>query len=176
MKSTSEHAERVRHFENTPGSGLRVRHFTAEPDTAVRLAAAGQALRSSVWAERNADAVRATVLELAALDDAMTSACAALPIGPALPATAAYLRRAADFLGRAIDAVMVAAFDPATDVRERLSDAIEVWEPQVPWEVVFEIAELADGEVHARIFEASAAWDRAARGLVRRLMLGFTAA
>lgn len=175
MKSTLDHAQRVRHQENTPGSGLRMRSVP-EQDSALRLAAASQALRSSAWAGRNAAALRAAVLELAELDDAMTSARTALQPGLALPATSAYLGRCADFLARAIDAVMLAAFEPATDVRDQLSDAIEAWEPQVPWEVVFEIAELADGDVHTRIFEASAAWDRAARGLVRRLMLGFTPA
>jgi hypothetical protein len=131
--------------------------------------------------------MRTTILELAELDDATTAMRATLVMRPELRRVTQYLGRLDSFLRQATDAVIGAAFeasagtdDPALhvglagdDVRDRLSEAVETWEPQVPWEVVFEIAELADGALHAQVFEASAAWDRAARGLVRRLMIGF---
>jgi len=161
--------------ESPPGSRLRMRRVY-DGDVTSRLGAAKSALQGPPWnappRRSVAEALRTSILELAELEDAAASARDMIADRHELTETLGYVGRVGAFLRRAADGVMFATFE-AADVHEALSDAIELWEPQVPWDVVFEIADRADADLHGRIFEVSAAWDRAARGLVRRHLIGF---
>ena len=130
-----------------------------------RLSRASVALRARGWMATElrsmGSALRATVLELAELIDAASAARSSL--AGIEVRTVTYLDRLDRFVTQATEAVVAMAFDPTANVGDRLSEALELWEEQVPWNVMCEIAQ--DGSVERHIDETSAAWELAARGL-----------
>lgn len=171
--ATTPFAERP----SLPESHRRLRAIDpAGVDLPVRLGIVRDALREGEWLDTSrrslAEALRTVVLELAELDDARMVAHLYLDAERAMDGTQAYLERVGDYCRALCDALVLTVIDPKAEgtIHARIAHLLDGWEDEIPFEVVFEVAEGGDACLRRRIHAMHAAWERSARGLVDRLV------